>query len=222
MSVSPAPSPIGASVPDSRMRSIDRAERSAQKILRYAFIGAFAVELLVIAGLSARFASHESPAVVASSAPIEATIFEKPHEAHLSEEKPVHAKRAAAMPEPVVSKTPSVGKEAAKAAPLSLPTENVVDSSKPAIVSHGPMVVSSVSPKIPNYLKDQNLKTSVLIEFVVGADGSSSPHLLSSSGNEELDAIAVKSASQWRFNPAVKDNQAVPAKVRIRINFEVE
>jgi TonB family protein len=216
-----SPSRGSSSAAVASITAIDRAEQSASVILRYSFVAAIVVELGALAALTAHFSMKPAPVAVVSMAPIEATIFEKPHEAHLSEEKPVHAKRAAA-PEPIISKTPSVGKEAAKAAPLNLPTENVVDNSKPAITSHGPVVVSSVSPKLPSYLKDQNLKTSVLIEFVVGSDGSSTPHLLGSSGNEELDAIALKSAEQWHFNPAVKDNQPVTSKVRLRINFEVQ
>ena len=92
----------------------------------------------------------------------------------------------------------------------------------PVVLTHGPVVSYSPSPQLPSYLKDQNLKTTVLIEFVITALGSARPSLIGSSGNEELDALALTTARSWIFKPAFKDGKPIDGKVRLRINFDVQ
>jgi TonB family protein len=52
--------------------------------------------------------------------------------------------------------------------------------------------------------------------------GVVTPRLLSSSGNEELDVIALNTSRQWQFRPAESDHVAIDSKVRLRILFEVK
>jgi len=99
--------------------------------------------------------------------------------------------------------------------------KNVTVNQVPPMNNHGPMVEFSPSPKLPEYLKNQNLKTSVLIEFQISQTGQVIPRLLSSSGNEELDVLALKTANTWVIRPAIKDGNPINAKIRLRINFEV-
>ncbi len=162
-----------------------------------------------------------SPVATAPIEPIEAQIFETPRpESHLTEVKKAVVARAA-RPEPVLSKAPNVGRQDdSKSEALEEKNETVPQ--RPEITSHGPIVLSSPAPKLPSYLRNQNLKTTVLIEFVINSDGSFVPHLIGASGNDELDALALKSVRNWRFNPAIDANKPVPSKVRLRINFEVE
>ena len=87
--------------------------------------------------------------------------------------------------------------------------------------THGPVAFYTPAPVIPAYLRNQNLKTSVVIEFLITAQGVVAPRLLDSSGNDELDAIALRTAAQWQFKPAAKDNVPVDSKTRLRILFEV-
>jgi len=75
---------------------------------------------------------------------------------------------------------------------------------------------------IPSYLQDQNFKTSVVIDFFVSALGSVTPKLVGSSGNEELDALALNTAKKWQFRAAEKDHHTIDSKVRLRIIFEVK
>jgi TonB family protein len=87
--------------------------------------------------------------------------------------------------------------------------------------THGPVALYSPAPAIPDYLRNQYLKASVVIEFLITAGGEVTARLLDSSGNDELDAIALATVKKWQFKPAAKDNVPIDSKTRLRINFEV-
>ena len=88
--------------------------------------------------------------------------------------------------------------------------------------THGPVLIESPSPVLPAYLKQQDLNTKVVIEFTVHANGQATPRLLSTSGNEELDQLALAAAAKWKFYPAESNHQAMDSKVKLRILFEVK
>ena len=88
--------------------------------------------------------------------------------------------------------------------------------------THGPVALYSPQPVIPAYLRDQNLKTNVVIEFLVTAQGQVTCRLLESSGSDELDALSLETAEKWRFKPAAQDNVPIDSKTRLRITFEVQ
>jgi TonB family protein len=147
---------------------------------------------------------------------LEAEIYEAPKVDKLLSEKPV----AAAPKEAVISKTPDKGR-AAKPGENIVDTNNRTETGTALPPSHGPIVVYSPQPSIPQYMRDQALKASVVIDFTITATGEASPRLVNSSGNEELDAIALKTAKTWRFKAAAKENHPVDSKIRLRIVFEV-
>jgi TonB family protein len=159
----------------------------------------------------------EKDKLIDSSRFVEAEVLRLPEKAHLVEQKKV------AIPAPketAVSTKVGVGRRA-KPGENSVPDHNQTQTAPPLAASHGPIVVSSPLPAIPPYLKDKDLKASVVIDFAVFPDGTTQPRLAGSSGNEELDALAIAAAHRWLFRPAEKDHQAIYAKVRLRINFEV-
>jgi TonB family protein len=130
--------------------------------------------------------------------------------------------RQAITHEVTVSKVLNKGKEASTEMKKVLESDNQTVATSPLEASsHGPVVESAPTPKLPSYLKEQNLKTSILIEFLIAANGQAKANLLGTSGNEELDALALKTAQSWKFRPAKKDGKAIDSKVRLRINFEV-
>ena len=88
--------------------------------------------------------------------------------------------------------------------------------------THGPVALYAPPPQIPVYLQDQDIKTHVIIDFLVNQQGGTNPRLVSSSGNEELDAIALETAKKWIFRPAEKDGKKIESKVRLRIIFVVQ
>lgn len=105
--------------------------------------------------------------------------------------------------------------------PAKLPEQNRVNAAPNFGPDHGAIAVYSPAPSIPTYLRNQNLKTSVVIEFLITSQGRATPRLLESSGNDELDAIALETVKTWRFKPAVQANTPVDSKSRLRIRFEV-
>ncbi len=148
---------------------------------------------------------------------IEAQIIQLPANAHLTGATAVKDED-----EVVFSHKQSPRKKVEKKEPPKAPEQqNQVDAGPALGPTHGPVAFYAPAPVIPVYLRDQNLKTNVVIEFLITAQGGVTPRLLDSSGNDELDAIALKTASKWQFKPAAKDNVPIDSKTRLRILFEV-
>ena len=164
------------------------------------------------------------PSAPPAPVPLEAEFLEQPlkSEPQLKEEAPVAKRVAAPTREPVISTRPDVGKTVPEGAVPADDEKNRTVSGPPIAPSHGPIVLDAPTPKLPSYLRDQSMKSSVLIEFTVREDGASEPHLVGSSGNEEVDAIALRTAKQWHFQPAIQQNKPVASKVKLRINFQVD
>jgi TonB family protein len=108
-----------------------------------------------------------------------------------------------------------------KEPPKKTEEQNQVDQGPDLGPTHGPVALYAPAPVIPQYLRDQNLKTSVVIEFLISAQGLVTTRLLDSSGTEELDAIALNTVSKWKFKPAAQNNAPIDSKTRLRILFEV-
>ena len=195
----------------------DQGER---KILVASGAVALAIEfiVLIMAGWNGHWLSHPQKTSVDTSNYIEAQIFEIPEETHLVEQsKPI----APAKHEMTISKVVDKGREA-KPDENKIQDENQTQSGAPLAPTHGPVAIFSPSPHIPAYLQDKELHVSVVIDFLVSALGQSTPRLVGSSGNEELDAIALEAAQKWQFRPGEKDHHPIDAKVRLRIVFEVK
>lgn len=93
---------------------------------------------------------------------------------------------------------------------------------------HVPVVVDasptfSPSPVIPDDLRVDALDSTVVVQFMVSSDGSPSEvKVTTSSGNEELDSLALEAAKKWRFKPATRDGQPIESRVILHIEFEVQ
>lgn len=153
---------------------------------------------------------------------IEAQVFEMPHERpHLVETKnqPTIGK---ARSETVLSKVPHQGK-ASKPNPQSpLEEKNITEEGPRIPPTHGPVVVYSPKPVIPNHLLEMDIRGEAVVDFYINAQGVATPRLVSSTGNEELDALTLATVKRWVFRPAEKDHKPVDDKVRLRIVFEVK
>jgi TonB family protein len=148
---------------------------------------------------------------------VEAQIVQLPPNAHLTGAEAVKDEDEIVYSQKQSHKK----KEEKKEPPKTSEPHNQVEAGPSLGPTHGPVAFYAPRPEIPSYLRDQNLKTSVVIEFLITAQGGVTPRLLDSSGNDELDAIALKTASKWEFKPAAKDNVPVDSKTRLRILFEV-
>lgn len=146
---------------------------------------------------------------------VEAQVMELPSEAHLTSPEAAVIKAA---PEAAISTIAGQGK---KAKPSQAEEQNQTQAGPVLGPTHGAVALYAPAPVIPSYLRDKELDTSVVIEFFITAQGAVTPRLLNSCGNEELDAIALKTVQQWQFRPAEKNSQPIDSKVRLRIVFQV-
>jgi TonB family protein len=152
-----------------------------------------------------------------SSQYVDAQILQLPADAHLTGAQ-------AATPEDEIvynprRKHPRVVKKTEP--PPTAPEQNKVDAGPQLGPTHGPVALYAPKPVIPDYLRDQYLKSSVVIEFLIMAQGQVTPRLLQSSGSDELDSIALNTVAKWQFKPAAQDNVPVDSRTRLRILFEV-
>jgi len=190
-----------------------------RKTLLVSLAGAFLIETLLLTafGWNGHWLAHPQKTEQDTSNFIEAQIFELPPEAQLTERtKPI----AALKPEVTLSKVPNKGREAKPNETVQ--QDNQTQSGTQLAPTHGPVAVFSPAPKIPAYLQDKDLHASVVIDFFVTAQGVTTPRLVGSSSNEELDAIAIAAAKKWQFRPAESAHQPIDSKVRLRILFEVQ
>lgn len=202
-------------------KQLDQIEAEEKSLLLKSAMAALVV--YAVLGLALSVSSiRTAPPVVAEAPLVEAEIVEQKEPPKLYEKAVPTA--PAAKVEATVSKDLSKGHAASDEEMKKVTEANnqTAAGTPPPNPTHGPQVEYSPSPKLPSYLKNQNLKGSVLIEFFVSAKGQVTPNLIGSSGNDELDALALKTAKTWIFKPAAKDGQATDAKVRLRINFEVD
>jgi len=148
---------------------------------------------------------------------IEVQILQMPANVHLSGQT-----AAADEDEVIFNPRHPHRKPIQKQPPPQAETRNQVDQGPDLGPTHGPVALYAPAPVIPQYLRNQNLKTSVVIEFLITAQGLVTPRLLDSSGTEELDAIAINTVSKWKFKPAAQNNEPIDSKTRLRIVFEVQ
>ena len=199
-----------------------RAPKSEPKVLFYSILIAFLTEIVTLTGISWHehwLAHPQKTTGLDPSKFIEAEVFQAPSEAHLTEEK--HVAVPASHHEAVLSKTPGQGK-LAKPGENKSSEENLTQAGPKLTSSHGPVAIFAPPPVIPGYLQNQELKASAVIDFFVTAQGAVTPRLVGSTGNEELDALALAAVKKWQFRPAEKDHRPVDSKVRLRIVFEVQ
>ena len=53
-------------------------------------------------------------------------------------------------------------------------------------------------------------------------DGKYSVKLISSSGSEQVDDIAIDTLRRWKFKPALLDGKPVDSSRKIRVEFQVD
>lgn len=77
-------------------------------------------------------------------------------------------------------------------------------------------------PTIPDDLRTQALDKTVTVEITVDANGNATAvKLTRSTGNDELDRIAIETARKWKFRPATRDGQPVQSRLLLDIVFQV-
>jgi TonB family protein len=86
-----------------------------------------------------------------------------------------------------------------------------------------PRVIKEVRPDYTPEAIRQKIAGSVLIQGIVGVDGTFGNLQVVRSLDKVygLDDAALKAASQWRFTPGMKDGQPVPVTMMVELSFTV-
>jgi periplasmic protein TonB len=77
-------------------------------------------------------------------------------------------------------------------------------------------------PEISPELHEQCFKSCCIAKFLIKKDGKTSVQLLSTSGSQDVDEIALHALRQWTFKPATLDGKPVDSSRKIKVEFEVE
>lgn len=124
------------------------------------------------------------------------------------------------------AKAPSEStKPVTEAKPDPKPKENPKPAPEPkhTPVYKEPDIAFGPQPTIPEDLQNEALETTFIAEFEVGPDGVPiSVTTAKSTGNNELDKVALETARKWRFKPASLDGKGITSKVRLKMEFTVE
>ena len=77
-------------------------------------------------------------------------------------------------------------------------------------------------PEIPAELHEQCFKSCCIARFMIKDDGKYSVKLISSSGSDQVDEIAIDTLRRWKFKPALLDGKPVESSRKIRVEFQVD
>jgi protein TonB len=105
---------------------------------------------------------------------------------------------------------------------LSLETSNALEEGASPSRSHGPIPLHTPTPTIPARFHEKDLHQEAIIEFRVDTQGHATAKLRRSTGEKELDTLALETAWKWRFQPAEKDGNPVESKFLVKMLFEVK
>jgi protein TonB len=127
------------------------------------------------------------------------------------------------------TETTAPAKGPAEAPPATLPPVVVPPKPvEPVKPKHVPVYAEpeqdySPQPTIPDDLRGEAFDKNFVALFTIGPDGKPiDVKMTQSTGNSELDEIALKTAKQWKFKPATLDGTGVGSKVKLTIEFKVE
>ena len=85
-----------------------------------------------------------------------------------------------------------------------------------------PRLIYKVEPQYTDEAKQAKISGTVLLSTVVDAAGNPDNIQVVTGLDPGLDKNAIYAVSQWRFEPATKNNQSVPVQVQIKINYRLK
>ncbi|HEY1496271.1 MAG TPA: energy transducer TonB [Candidatus Solibacter sp.] len=148
-----------------------------------------------------------------SGAPLPDSRFEVPVD---YQSAPVEELIGQLFPAPKLP-VPSGAPKAARVPPPPLP---------PGVVRVGngvtaPSVIYKVDPSYTEEARAAKVQGTVVLNVVVGADGSAQQVSVLRSLDPGLDQKAVETVGTWKFRPGMKDGQPVAVMAQIEVNFRL-
>lgn len=113
----------------------------------------------------------------------------------------------------------------AKAAkPAKAVTAQREPSRKAVIRDRAPaLMAGTAQPKYPPSALRAGVDGTVTLDVQVDPQGEPSKiSIAQRSGNRDLDRAALRAASDWRFEPAMRNGKAVAAAVKVPVEFSVQ
>lgn len=86
----------------------------------------------------------------------------------------------------------------------------------------GRMVSQAPFPDLPAEVRRELVKTSVRARVEIAADGSVKVRLLESSGNREVDEMAIRALQESTWEPGTRNGEPVHSIEIVRFNLQVE
>ncbi len=82
--------------------------------------------------------------------------------------------------------------------------------------------LSAPQPIIPSDMYEEGMKCSCVARFTILDSGKTKVKIVSSSGNHEVDCIALRTLQRWIFRPAMLNGKPVESNRKVKIHFEIE
>ncbi len=101
----------------------------------------------------------------------------------------------------------------------SLGRSRRADAAAPSAVSQAPKILSQQSAELSEEARRAKVCGTVLLNLIVGPDGTPTNVKVERSLGYGLDENAVRAVRTWRFQPGTKDGQPVAVSAQVEVNY---
>ena len=84
-----------------------------------------------------------------------------------------------------------------------------------------PRATYSPDPKYPEKARRAKERGDVILQLVVGTDGLPHDIKVDRGLTPETDQAAIDAVKRWKFTPAARDRQPVPAQIKVEVSFKL-
>ena len=85
-----------------------------------------------------------------------------------------------------------------------------------------PVLIRQVDPKMTRAMRKRPQTVVVMVAFVVDQQGTPVNLSVARSDDSSFDKSALDAVSKYRFNPALKDGDAVAVRMNVVVSFEIK
>jgi periplasmic protein TonB len=82
-----------------------------------------------------------------------------------------------------------------------------------------PKIIYQIDPEFTEEARKGKEQGRVVVNLVVGTDGSPQNPRLRCGAPAGLNEKALNAVKQWRFNPSTKDGKPVPVEIDVEVEF---
>jgi protein TonB len=84
-----------------------------------------------------------------------------------------------------------------------------------------PNLISQVKPAYPQSARDAGIEGIVHIQGIIAADGSLIGLRAVNNPNADLTNAAIEAAKQWRYRPALLNNEPIEVPTELEVEFKL-